>query len=91
MDSILEIAPENPVARDARMRAWNEVGSKFADSRAVGARAVTETQHWPGSDSTKKHEASAEEAARLRIAGRQGGGDESRRGEDRCDERATNG
>jgi hypothetical protein len=60
-DSILEFAPENQVARDARKRAWNEVGAKVADSRA-GARISHETQHWPGSASAKK----AEEAERPR-------------------------
>ncbi|MFN0017616.1 MAG: FHA domain-containing protein [Pirellulaceae bacterium] len=53
-DSILEFAPENPVARDARKRAWNEVGAKVADSRAAGGRAVQETQHWPGGGATTK-------------------------------------
>jgi len=53
-DSILEFAPENPVARDARKRAWNEVGAKVADSRAAGGRAVQETQHWPGGSAATK-------------------------------------
>ena len=65
-DSILEFAPENPVARDARKRAWNEVGAKVTDSRAVGARPVAETQHWPASGPTKKNGADAEEADRPR-------------------------
>src|SRR6185436_5703762 len=65
-DSILEFAPENPVARDARKRAWNEVGAKVADSRAAGARPGTETQHWPGSGPAKKN-AEAEEAERPRA------------------------
>src|SRR6185436_19059712 len=54
-DSLLEFAPENQVARDARKRAWNEVGAKVTDSRA-GARAPHETQHWPGGETTKKSE-----------------------------------
>ena len=65
-DSILEIAPENPVARDARMRAWNEVGAKFADSRAAGGRSVTETQHWPGSNPKKNADGGDELAERPR-------------------------
>ena len=38
---LLEIAPENRVGRDARKRAWAEVGAKVGDSRRLG-----ETHHW---------------------------------------------
>jgi hypothetical protein len=41
---LLEIAPEHRVARDARRRAWAEVGQRAEDSRHL-----TETQHWGGS------------------------------------------
>ena len=57
-DAILEIAPENRVARDARKRAWNEVGAKVGDSRAE-----PETQHWPGSASKAAISADAGDAA----------------------------
>ncbi len=67
-DSILEFAPENPVARDARKRAWNEVGAKVADSRAAGARSGSDTRHWPGSGPTKTIAAGTEEAERPRGA-----------------------
>jgi tetratricopeptide (TPR) repeat protein len=66
-DSILEIAPENPVARDARRRAWKEVGAKVADSHLAGDRPVTETQHWPGPAPGRKNAAEAEEAERPRA------------------------
>jgi hypothetical protein len=42
-NELLEISPENRVARDARKRAWAEVGEQIGDSRKLG-----ETQHWPG-------------------------------------------
>ena len=38
---IIEIAPEHRVARDARKRAWAEVGERIGDSRRMG-----ETHHW---------------------------------------------
>lgn len=41
---LLEISPENRVARDARKRAWGEVGERIGDSRSLG-----ETKHWTGS------------------------------------------
>ena len=40
---LLEIAPEYRVARDARKRAWAEVGERLGDSRRMG-----ETHHWSG-------------------------------------------
>ncbi len=40
---LLEISPENRVARDARRRAWAEVGAPVGDSRRLA-----ETQHWAG-------------------------------------------
>jgi hypothetical protein len=40
---LLEISPENRVARDARKRAWGEVGEQIGDSRRLG-----ETKHWTG-------------------------------------------
>jgi hypothetical protein len=41
---LLELAPDNRVARDARKRAWAEVGERIGDSRNLG-----DTQHWNGS------------------------------------------
>jgi hypothetical protein len=40
---ILELCAENRVARDARKRAWAEVGGRIGDSRRLG-----DTQHWTG-------------------------------------------
>ena len=40
---IIEVAPEHRVARDARKRAWAEVGERIGDSRRMG-----ETHHWTG-------------------------------------------
>jgi len=42
-NELLELSPENRVARDARKRAWAEVGERIGDSRRLG-----ETQHWAG-------------------------------------------
>ena len=42
-DQLLELAPENRMARDARRRAWAEVGAKVGESQTLH-----ETQHWPG-------------------------------------------
>ncbi len=42
-NELLEISPDNRVARDARKRAWAEVGERIGDSRNLG-----ETQHWTG-------------------------------------------
>jgi tetratricopeptide (TPR) repeat protein len=42
-DQLLEMAPENRVARDARRRAWAQVGAKVGESHGLH-----ETQHWPG-------------------------------------------
>jgi len=42
-NELLEIAPENRVARDARRRAWAEVGAPVGDSRRL-----PETQYWGG-------------------------------------------
>ena len=49
---LLEIAPEHRVARDARKRAWAEVGERVGDSRRMG-----DTQHWNGT--TGQRDASA--------------------------------
>jgi hypothetical protein len=43
---LLDIAPENRVARDARKRAWEKIGAPVGDSRRLG-----ETQHWDGTPS----------------------------------------
>jgi hypothetical protein len=43
-NELLEMSPENRVARDARQRAWAEVGAPVGDSRRLA-----ETQHWAGS------------------------------------------
>ena len=42
-NELLEITPDNRVARDARKRAWAEVGERLGDSRNLG-----DTQHWNG-------------------------------------------
>ncbi|MEX2176173.1 MAG: FHA domain-containing protein [Pirellulaceae bacterium] len=42
-NELLEIASDHRVARDARKRAWAEVGEQLGDSRRLG-----DTQHWPG-------------------------------------------
>jgi tetratricopeptide (TPR) repeat protein len=42
-DQLLELAPENRVARDARRRAWAQVGAKVGESHGLH-----ETQLWPG-------------------------------------------
>lgn len=52
-DQLLEVAPENRVARDARRRAWAHVGAKVGESHAQ-----RETHHWPGGESgaaTREH------------------------------------
>lgn len=46
-NELLELAPDNRVARDARKRAWAEVGERVGDSRRLG-----ETKHWAGAGST---------------------------------------
>jgi hypothetical protein len=43
---LLEMSPENRVARDARKRAWAEIGEPLGDSRWLA-----ETQHWGGTPS----------------------------------------
>jgi hypothetical protein len=40
---LIELAPEHRVAREARKRAWAEIGEPIADSRRQA-----ETQHWGG-------------------------------------------
>ena len=40
-DQLLELAPDSPLAREARKQAWTKVGAKFADSRRFAA-----TQDW---------------------------------------------
>ena len=42
-NELLEISPDNRMARDARKRAWAEVGERIGDSRNLG-----DTQHWTG-------------------------------------------
>jgi hypothetical protein len=42
-NELLEISPDNRIAREARKRAWAEVGERIGDSRRLG-----ETQHWTG-------------------------------------------
>ena len=41
-DQLIELAPDNRVARDARRRAWAQVGAKVGESHNLSA-----TQHWP--------------------------------------------
>ncbi len=48
-DQLLEMAPENRVARDARRRAWAQVGAKVGESHGL-----SETQHWPGALSAER-------------------------------------
>src|SRR5436305_152085 len=48
-NQLLEISPENRVARDARMRAWDEVGAPVGDSKRLA-----ETQHWGGTPSSSQ-------------------------------------
>lgn len=58
---LLAIAPENRLARDARKRAWAEVGAKVGDSRRFG-----ETQYWTGTpiaDGGGSRPADAQDAA----------------------------
>lgn len=43
-DQLIELAPESPLARDARKKAWTKVGAKFADSRLAA------TQEWTPSN-----------------------------------------
>jgi hypothetical protein len=52
-NELLEIAPENRVARDARKRAWAEVGERIGDSRNLG-----DTQHWQGINGEREVSAS---------------------------------
>ena len=40
-EQLIELAPESPLARDARKKAWNKVGAKVLDSRRLAA-----TQDW---------------------------------------------
>ncbi len=54
-DQILEIAPECRVARDARKRAWGEVGAKVGDSQSLD-----KTHHWSGSQPSGSVSASGE-------------------------------
>jgi hypothetical protein len=51
-NELLEISPENRVARDARKRAWEKVGSPVVDSRHVA-----ETQHWGGINAPERADA----------------------------------
>src|SRR5262245_45697277 len=47
-NELLEISPENRVARDARKRAWGEVGAPVGDSRRL-----PETQYWCSTSSVE--------------------------------------
>jgi tetratricopeptide (TPR) repeat protein len=66
-NELLEISPENRVARDARKRAWAEVGERLGDSRNLG-----ETHHWSGIQGERDASASrlAEENGAARKAPR---------------------
>ena len=60
---LLEMSPDNRVARDARKRAWAEVGEQVGDSRRLG-----DTQHWGlanGSASARPSRRAAEPTAAL--------------------------
>ncbi|MDX1945397.1 MAG: FHA domain-containing protein [Pirellulaceae bacterium] len=46
---LIELSPDNRVARDARKRAWAEVGERIGDSRRLG-----DTHHWAGGSSDER-------------------------------------
>ena len=50
---LLEMSPDNRVARDARKRAWAEIGEPLGDSRRLA-----ETQHWGGISGEREASAS---------------------------------
>ena len=52
-DELLELAPEFRLAKDARKRAWAEVGTKLADSHQLAV-----TQHWSPSSASPKSKSS---------------------------------
>ena len=54
-DELLELAPEYRLAKDARKRAWAEVGTKLADSHQLAV-----TQHWSPSRATPNSRSSQE-------------------------------
>jgi tetratricopeptide (TPR) repeat protein len=54
---LLEISPENRMAREARRRAWAEVGEQIGDSRRL-----VETQHWGGTPASNPMNRVAAEA-----------------------------
>ncbi len=58
-DQLLELAPENRVARDARHRAWAQVGAKVGESQQLH-----ETQYWPAMSGEKEAAAIADERPR---------------------------
>jgi hypothetical protein len=53
-NELLEISPENRVARDARKRAWDKVGAPVGDSKRLA-----ETQHWAGTPSSRESKGAA--------------------------------
>jgi tetratricopeptide (TPR) repeat protein len=59
---LLEIAPENRVARDARKRAWAEVGERIGDSRRLG-----ETQYWDADSRPNQRATGAGETSNKRA------------------------
>lgn len=62
-NELLEISPENRVARDARKQAWEKIGAPVGDSRRLA-----ETQHWGGApEAGEIKTASAAEAAKKRA------------------------
>src|SRR5262245_48747042 len=64
-NELIEIAPENRVARDARKRAWAEVGEQIGDSRRLG-----ETKYWassPASTAVGLAETNAKRAPRFML------------------------
>jgi hypothetical protein len=64
-NEMLEISPEQFIARHARKRAWAEVGEQIGDSRGLG-----DTRHWNGASAER--EASASRAEGAASAARQG-------------------
>jgi tetratricopeptide (TPR) repeat protein len=50
-NELLEISPENRVARDARKRAWDKVGAPVGDSRRLA-----ETHYWGGTPTNREVE-----------------------------------
>jgi hypothetical protein len=55
-NELLAISPDQRLARDARKRAWAEVGEQLGDSRRLG-----DTQHWAGAAEARLSQSSADQ------------------------------